>query len=552
MNSRTTKTMPITLPSIFNRAAPVVATGSRNQNNGNQNSPMIVSNGINGFQYSHELVMGLWQARDFTNLGLVVQKKAQTVIAARLNKTNRSGEYFMPRFEKARVIDSPNYPYVLLHLDAEAMHHFSKNDFANEDMLNALAANLRFHTFARQWNPVGGGLAYVVVLSDVPQAAAAPATPALAAPRLPRLLKYRPEMFENTPGLVADKLMVLIGAGSKGPQMAPLGQLAHTLVAGNTGSGKSNWTHAALASLLAHTSPRDVRVVLIDPKNGILAPWTRLPHTWEWDGNPAYTSEIAKADELLAAVVAEMNRRGTLRNPNPGDPSTPIYQNVDAYNAAMSSRERIPYLLVVVDEFKDLKKKAIDWMQTIVQRGRADNVLIWASSQDVSVESMPSFIKHQMSSYIVHRLESEYQSRALRCPDAHTISQQTPGRFYARGLGESATAVLMQSYFIEDQVDGLTRQMGAPQETQGKAYLPDAMKDLLKFAHEQTTNPDKLTLEVIERWSKARGRDDNSRGIERLAKSLEEDGWVIRGERNGRWLSPKALSLLGVTEGTSK
>ena len=533
--------MPATLQSLFAQLS--------------QPSSRPLTPAISGLrEYSRDLVLELWRGGDFANLGFVVQKKAQWIISRKLAKKNKSGEFYMPRFEKVRVNDTPEHHFVQLQLDAEAFHHFDKDDFADQSVLDALAANLRFFVYVRPWNPVGGGLTYVMLLDDRLSLPTAPpkAVPAPAA-RLPKVVAYDPGMFEGG-ALSLDKLMLLVGVDTQGPKTVPFEDFGHALIAGNTKSGKSNEEHVLLASLLAHTSPRDLRIVLIDPKNGILAPWSRMPHLWRWDGDkPAYTSDPEEAGQLMEAVVAEMNRRGKLRNPNPGDPNRPIFQRMSAYNRTVSTQERVPFLLVIIDEFMDLDKVAsvMSGMRTIVQRGYADHVILWAATQNVTAkEGFPAFIRQQMSTYVIFRLTSLEQSRMLGCPDAHRISQETPGRFYVRGLGKSREPELMQSYFIEDQVDDLARRMSGTGQV--SHTLPDTLKKFLEYAY--ANHDGKATGEIFNAWCKQEGRGDSGHGREGLLQSLEEEGWLVRNRQagNGRRLSEKALTLFKSVEPVSE
>ena len=138
----------------------------------------------------------------------------------------------------------------------------------------------------------------------------------------------------------------------------------HLLIAGTTGSGKSVCTNSIIMSLLYRCSPQTLRMILIDPKMVEFAQYNGIPHLLM----PVVT-EPRKAAGALGSAVAEMEKRYHLLAEN-GVPNIEEYNALAEENAAL---EKMPYIVIVIDELADLMmvagKEVEDYICRIAQKG---------------------------------------------------------------------------------------------------------------------------------------------------------------------------------------
>ncbi|MFW6029603.1 MAG: DNA translocase FtsK 4TM domain-containing protein, partial [Halanaerobiales bacterium] len=139
------------------------------------------------------------------------------------------------------------------------------------------------------------------------------------------------------------KLDLALGMGIDGkPIIADLGKMPHLLVAGATGSGKSVCINTIITSILYQAKPNQVKLLLIDPKKVELTSYQGLPHLFA----PVVT-DPKKAASVLKLVVDEMENRYELFS---GSGS----RGIDSYNKNLSDEDRLPYIVVIIDELSDL------------------------------------------------------------------------------------------------------------------------------------------------------------------------------------------------------
>ncbi|MBI3592907.1 MAG: DNA translocase FtsK, partial [Nitrospirae bacterium] len=128
----------------------------------------------------------------------------------------------------------------------------------------------------------------------------------------------------------------------------------HLLVAGATGSGKSVSINAMIISLLYKATPDEVKMLMIDPKLLELSAYADIPHLM----SPVITSP-KEASEALKKVVFEMERRYRLLAEKGA-------RNIDTYNRQVSESERLPYIVVFIDELADLMFTAPSDVETAI------------------------------------------------------------------------------------------------------------------------------------------------------------------------------------------
>ncbi len=200
------------------------------------------------------------------------------------------------------------------------------------------------------------------------------------------------------------KLPVALGKGSGGEAVViDLAKMPHLLVAGATGSGKSVCINTILSGLIMEKTPEDLRLLLIDPKRVELTPYNGIPHL--------LTPVVVETDEvvgLLKGLIAEMMNRYR-RMEEVG------VRNIDSYNR--KAHDRMPYLVVAVDELADLMMTAsFDVEQSLcrlAQMGRATGIHLIVATQRPSVDVVTGLIKANFPSRISFGVTSQIDSRTI-------------------------------------------------------------------------------------------------------------------------------------------
>lgn len=202
------------------------------------------------------------------------------------------------------------------------------------------------------------------------------------------------------------KLLIPLGRDVSGkPIIANLPKMPHLLVAGATGSGKSVATNAMLLSFLYQNSPRELKLILIDPKQVELNLYNGIPHLL----TPVIT-EPDKAAIALRWVVAEMTRRYTVC-------ADAGHRNIDDYNADPNSPQRMPKIVVVIDELADLMMVAGKEVEAsicrIAQMARAVGIHLIVATQRPSVDVITGLIKANIPARIAFTVASSIDSRTI-------------------------------------------------------------------------------------------------------------------------------------------
>lgn len=188
--------------------------------------------------------------------------------------------------------------------------------------------------------------------------------------------------------------------------IADIKKMPHLLIAGATGSGKSVCMNALLVNLLYRNSPQDLRLLLIDPKRVEFTEYNGIPHLM--------TNVITETDKIISALrwaVSEMERRYQLL-------STYNRRNIDAFNESVPEGEqKMPYLVVVVDELADLMTQAANEVETsivrIAQMARAVGMHLIVATQRPSVDVITGLIKANIPARIAFAVASQPDSRTI-------------------------------------------------------------------------------------------------------------------------------------------
>ncbi len=212
------------------------------------------------------------------------------------------------------------------------------------------------------------------------------------------------------------------------PVAVDLAKMPHLLVAGTTGSGKSVGVNAMLLSILYKSSPEDVRLIMIDPKMLELAVYDNIPHLL----TPVVT-DMKDAANALRWCVAEMERRYQLM-------AAVGVRNLTGYNVKVATAikegkplvdpfwqpingdrpeplEKLPYIVVVVDEFADMMmvvgKKVEELIARIAQKARAAGIHLILATQRPSVDVITGLIKANIPTRIAFQVSSRIDSRTI-------------------------------------------------------------------------------------------------------------------------------------------
>ena len=199
-------------------------------------------------------------------------------------------------------------------------------------------------------------------------------------------------------------LPVPLGIGTDGnPIMCDLAKMPHTLIAGSTGSGKSVCMNAIITGLLMTLNPTQVRMIMLDPKRVELTPYQGVPHLY----NPVVV-ETERAIIILKSLVSEMMERFKLLE-------EAGVKNISSYNA--KTNQRMPYLVVLVDELADLMLTAAGEIERLLVRlaqlGRATGVHLVVATQRPSVDVVTGLIKANFPSRISFSVMSQIDSRTI-------------------------------------------------------------------------------------------------------------------------------------------
>jgi len=216
------------------------------------------------------------------------------------------------------------------------------------------------------------------------------------------------------------------------PVVVDLAKMPHLLVAGTTGSGKSVAINAMVLSMLYKTTPRDVRLIMIDPKMLELSVYEGIPHLL----TPVVT-DMKDAANALRWCVGEMERRYRLmaalgvRNiagynrkvKEAEEAGEPILDPTWDPNESLAGEEdrpalgHLPYIVVIIDEFADMMmivgKKVEELIARLAQKARASGIHLLLATQRPSVNVITGLIKANIPSRIAFQVSSKVDSRTI-------------------------------------------------------------------------------------------------------------------------------------------
>ncbi|MBN2442276.1 MAG: DNA translocase FtsK [Spirochaetales bacterium] len=276
------------------------------------------------------------------------------------------------------------------------------------------------------------------------------------------------------------KIPIIIGKDIAGEaQIIDLVQTPHLLIAGATGSGKSVCVNAIICSILYRRPPEDVKLILIDPKIVELKFYNDIPHLL----TPVVTTP-QKAFQALQYCICEMERRYSLLD-------ALGVRDIESFNKKIVNKKltvsKIPYIVIIIDEFADLIANTGKEMEQTIARlaamSRAVGLHLVLATQRPSVEVITGLIKANIPSRIAFMVASKFDSRII-------IDAVGAEKLLGKGDMLLTTAWdpfpmrIQGSYVSEIEVEALVeylKTLGEPDYIDDEIFLEEENDDDIEF-----------------------------------------------------------------------
>jgi DNA segregation ATPase FtsK/SpoIIIE, S-DNA-T family len=270
------------------------------------------------------------------------------------------------------------------------------------------------------------------------------------------------------------KLGIVLGLDVVGnPVIADLARMPHLLIAGATGAGKSVAINAIIASILFNATPDEVRFLMVDPKRIELSGYEGIPHLL----HPVVV-EPKLASRALLWAVREMERRYRLLE-------EARVKSFDSFNETMP--EKLPYIVIFVDELADLMMVASKDVETAIARlaqmARAAGIHLILATQRPSVDVLTGLIKANFPTRIAFKVSSKVDSRTII---------DTSGAEHLLGMGDmlymppgTATIQRVHGAYISEKE---TSELVSFLKQQGGAVYDDSVLEQVEEADSLTNS----------------------------------------------------------------
>ena len=275
----------------------------------------------------------------------------------------------------------------------------------------------------------------------------------------------------------ASKVSFAVGKDIGGnPIVGNIAKMPHLLIAGTTGSGKSVCTNSIITSLLYKATPEEVRLIMVDPKMVELGIYNGIPHLLI----PVVTDPKKAAGALQWAVTEMMKRYRTF--------SEVGVRKLEEYNALAArteGMEKMPYIVVLIDELADLMlvaaKEVEESICRVAQMGRAAGMHLIIATQRPSADVITGLMKANIPSRIAFAVASSLESRIiLDITGAEKLVGRGDMLYFPLGSGKPTR---VQGCLISDQevasVVNFVKKSGAAQ------YDDDVMREIEQHAAEK-------------------------------------------------------------------
>ncbi len=315
-------------------------------------------------------------------------------------------------------------------------------------------------------------LAYALASTDIRILAPIPGKQAVGVeiPNAKRRMVRLGDIYAGRPAKTSP-LVAWLGKGIDGNAVwTDLAKMPHVLVAGTTGSGKSACVNAILSSILMASSPNEVRLVLVDPKQVELNHYEHVPHLL----TPVVTSPRLAAN-VLSNLITEMETRY-------GVMSQARARNLEELNRLRrkAGEAPLPHILCVIDELADLMMVAPaeveDSIIRLAQKSRATGIHLVLATQRPSTDIITGTIKVNIPSRIAFAVSSQTDSRVI-LDQGGAESLLGQGDMLFRGAGSSKLQRVQGAFITEGEIAKITGHWAKQGE-------PDFEEELLEAPEE--------------------------------------------------------------------
>jgi DNA segregation ATPase FtsK/SpoIIIE, S-DNA-T family len=317
------------------------------------------------------------------------------------------------------------------------------------------------------------------------------------------------------------KLKLALGKDITGrPVIADLADMPHLLIAGTTGSGKTVCVNSLIMSLLFSFTPQEVKFLMVDPKMVELAPFSGIPHML----CPSVT-DTKKVSFALNWLVGEMEQRYAML-------AKVGVRNIDAYNL---KQEKLPYIVVIIDELADLMAVAANHIENAITRlaqlSRAVGIHLILATQRPSVDVITGVIKANFPARISFKVASKVDSRTvLDMNGADKLLGRGDMLFLQPGEAKPirAQGSLIQDKEIERVVEFIKTQQEPvyeeeimKEQAKSTSYMPAEKDELFEEAVKMILESNQASVSILQR----RMRLGYTRAA-RLIDSMEVEGII--------------------------
>ncbi|MFH0776506.1 MAG: DNA translocase FtsK [Patescibacteria group bacterium] len=319
------------------------------------------------------------------------------------------------------------------------------------------------------------------------------------------LVRLKELLLSDTFAKIPSNLRVVLGRDVSGAaRIADLAEMPHLLVAGATGSGKSVGINTFLLSLIYQNSPNDLRLILVDPKRVELVPYNGIPHL--------LTPVINDPEKTISALkwaVGEMTRRYI-------ELSRAKVRNIKEYNAK-NPPEKMPYIVIVIDELADLmmvaQKEVEGAIMRLAQMARAVGIHLILATQRPSVNVITGVIKANIPTRLSFAVTSGVDSKTiLDSIGAEDLLGQGDMLFIPPG--ESKPVRIQGSFISTNEVRKVTNaiKLDLEEEPEYNSEITDSQK---------TAN---VVLPGVKMPTEANGAGDDEAILRQAARVVVETG----------------------------
>jgi DNA segregation ATPase FtsK/SpoIIIE, S-DNA-T family len=236
-------------------------------------------------------------------------------------------------------------------------------------------------------------------------------------------VRLKEVMQASLPRIGRCRLPVVLGKDGEGrPLVQDLAEMPHLLIAGTTGTGKSVCLNSVILSILMTKRPDEVKLILIDPKNGVeMEQYGRVPHLMH-----PIVSDMKKTEAILSWAVDKMEERYDLLR-------RARVRNIASYNELGADEvlrriapdeeekglipDKMPYIVLIIDEMADLmmqfKKEVEGHIIRLAQKSRAAGIHLVVATQKPTVDVITGLIKSNLPSRICFKVSNRSDSRVV-------------------------------------------------------------------------------------------------------------------------------------------